>query len=380
MPEPIQVVYQADSSVLGEQGAHLLQTVRAAGEGERDGMLQRCVQLAQESTSHADVHFAGLALAEGRWLSQAVAAFDRAVALRPTSDIDRLDAAIALVELGEMDDALVRLAPLVDSDQVKDPARRLRDQVSDAQHNLDRERALASLQIAALRERISGGTATPADRVELARLLLGLSLSGVEERGCQQALMVLEPVLAANPRYVEALEIKVAALIYTGDGAGLERALIDLERLAPDSNILGFYEQMRRAEHSGERAPHHVGDRDLLQLATTGVGPEADAALASLRERQRSLPDDEEYTVAIMFAAIAQQRYDVAVELADDLAKRRPSTYELHYNLGQVYWMTGDPQRGRQHLTVAANLARDDQERRNVAESVAQLSRLGDDG
>lgn len=378
MPEPIQVVYQADSSVLGGQGAHLLQTVRAAGGRERDGMLQRCVQLAQESTSHADVHFAGLALAEARWLSQAVAAFDRAAELRPTSDIDRLDAAIALVELGEMNLALLRLAPLVDSDQVKDRARRLRDEVSAAQHNLDRERALASLQIAALRERISSGTATLVDRVELARLLLGLSLSGVEERGYEQALMVLAPVLAANPGYVEALEIKAAALIYTGDAAGLNKALIDLERIAPDSNILGFYDQMRRAEDSGERASRDVGE--LLQLAVTGIGPEADAALASLRDRHRSFPDDEEYAVAIMFAAIAQQRYDVAIELADDLAGRRPSTYELHFNLGQVYWMTEDPQRGRHHLTVAANLARDNQERRDVAERVALLSSLGDHG
>lgn len=340
-------------------------------------MLQRCVQLSLESTSHADAHFAGLALAEARWLSQAVAAFDRAVELRPSSDIDRLNAAIALVELGEMNLALLRLAPLVDSAQVRDQARRLHDEISAAQRNLDRERAFASLQIAMLRERISGGTATLADRVELARLLFGLSLSGVEEHGYEQALMVLEPVLAENPRYVEALEIKVAALIYTGDGAGLDKALIDLERLAPDSNILELYERMRRAEDSGERAPRHVSD--LLRLAS-GTGPEADAALASLRERNLRLPDDEEYAVALMFAEIAQRRCAVAIELADDLARRRPSTHELHFNLGQVYWMAGDPERGRQHLTLAATLARDDQERLDVVERVAQLSGTGDHG
>jgi lipopolysaccharide biosynthesis regulator YciM len=81
-----------------------------------------------------------------------------------------------------------------------------------------------------------------------------------------------------------------------------------------------------------------------------------------------------------MFAEIAQRRCAVAIELADDLARRRPSTHELHFNLGQVYWMAGDPERGRQHLTLAATLARDDQERLDVVERVAQLSGTGDHG
>ena len=45
-----------------------------------------------------------------------------------------------------------------------------------------------------------------------------------------------------------------------------------------------------------------------------------------------------------------------------------------HFHLGQIFWIWGDPEKGKYHLNLALAYASDDQERQDVKEVVTYLS------
>lgn len=69
-----------------------------------------------------------------------------------------------------------------------------------------------------------------------------------------------------------------------------------------------------------------------------------------------------------------------AVALADGLAAEPDERHETHFNLGQVYWYAGAPQRALFHLRRAYELARDDEERDDIAQVLRMLLARSSDG
>jgi hypothetical protein len=113
----------------------------------------------------------------------------------------------------------------------------------DGRSHEDDERRLVELQVAGIRWRVEHDQAQAGERLRLARLLCGMTLSPASDVTREDVLVAARAAHAEAPSDPATLELFAAALLDCGRLVELGEVLRTLEQLAPHSEVL---EMMRR--------------------------------------------------------------------------------------------------------------------------------------
>src|SRR5262249_14769277 len=95
--------------------------------------------------------------------------------------------------------------------------------------------------------------------------------------------------------------------------------------------------------------------------------------LAELGRLVATMPDNTEYRLQYAIALMIAGENEAATQQAELLGAFPTNDHSFHFNLGQLFWFTGDSKQGREHLKLALAYAKDDDERRDVHERIAYL-------
>ncbi|MDT7802106.1 MAG: hypothetical protein QOI78_5539 [Actinomycetota bacterium] len=229
--------------------------------------------------------------------------------------------------------------------------------------NNTQEARLLQVRAAALRERVAGGQAGPADHMELTKTLYGVTLvpdSGVTG---QDVLAAARLARRAAPHDPEVLEVLALGLLVAGDTGELAGTLRELEQRAPHSKVLAVLREAHtdpaRHDRSAARVEHM---RDVARRALGGDR----AAEAELRLEAQKFPLNHQYRVDLIFAVHHRGDHAETRRLCDELAADPAAGHLAHFHLAQVYWLIGDRPRGRHHFRLAVETAGDDADREDV--------------
>lgn len=364
-----------------EENLRLLSQVDHATPEELEGILDLLSANASTRAPSA-VHLLAMGLAGAQRLNEAIAAFRSAVESAPDRLEFRLNLAVAYARVGQVDLAaatLDRTAELADSGdvsltgadqaQTRAAVQRRRDELAEWMRWRDDQRRLTQLRADMLGERIARGEATTEDRVQLANALLMLRHDSSHET-LAEAAVVLESVRTAEPRHVEALE-RLAHVYALLDDDRCDEVLRELEAAEPNSALLRAFVVTDRdaAEHVATMRERATA---LFELAVTR-GPEAEAALAELRQLAQTAPSNRTHRGMLMFAEHIHGNVARAMALAELQDAQSDLSHAEHFNVAQVFWGQ-DEARGRRHLSAAYQKASSDEERRDVQELLALLS------
>ena len=148
----------------------------------------------------------------------------------------------------------------------------------------------------------------------------------------------------------------------------LKQTLKRLEALAPDSPSLAVFEQAA-ADDAIEHVPciHPQAHGCDLERKGARSAPRTVGA----RANRGTSPDNPEYRREYAFALLAMDDRTVAREQAEILESRESRSHAFHFNLGQIFWFTGDWKRGHAHLELALAYAQDDERKKDVYEEIA---------
>ena len=334
----------------------------------------------------SDAHLLAVGLASARRFNEAIPVYQAAIEAAPERPEFRLNLAAAYVQTGQVElagttldtamaaaaDGQVRMAGRT-RDQVRAAFQRRREEINRWTAWRDKQHQLLRLRVGMLRERVAGGDATVADRVRLTNDLLALrSFPGAEET-LDEAGGVLEAALEAEPRNVGVLERLVFVYALSRDGR-LNDVLRQLEVVAPYSPALTAFARSGKATDRESEAWREKAE-SLFHVAVTRLRtPEAEDALAALRQFVRRAPRSRKFRGMLMFGEYMNGNMAQAVALAEALEAESGLSHEEHFNIGQVFWHH-DEERGRAHLAAAYDKAATEQERRDVDEVIAMLDR-----
>lgn len=386
MSEPVlDAMVLLDERDRTEENLRLLDLVERATPEE----LERALGLLSAraaSGGPSELHLLAVGLALAKRFNEAIPVYQAAIEAAPDRPEFRLNLAAAYMKTGQvelagagLDTAMaaaasgqVRMAGRT-RDQVRAAFQRRRDQLDAWIAWRDKEHQLVRLRVRMLRERVAADDATVTDRVRLANDLLALrSFPGAEET-LDEAGGILEAAQEVEPQNAEVLERLVFVYALTRDGR-LNDVLRQLEVVAPNSAVLAAFARSRKAADRESKARREKAE-SLFQVAITRLRtPEADAALAALRQFVRRAPRSRYFRGMLLFGEYLNGNLAQAVALAEALEAEPGLSHEEHFNIGQVFWHH-DEERGRAHLAAAYDKAATEQERRDVDEVIAMLER-----
>jgi hypothetical protein len=70
---------------------------------------------------------------------------------------------------------------------------------------------------------------------------------------------------------------------------------------------------------------------------------------------------------------MGEDHKEAALDEAQRFARAPIDSHSFHFNLGQIFWICGDPVQGRHHLEQALRDAKDEGERQDVRDRLADL-------
>jgi len=322
---------------------------------------------------------------------RAIEIFEAMIAHDPTADSSRLTLATCYSQVDAVEkcrDHLRYLGEHASTQERRDVGRQQLEGYENFLRRRGEERGLRRQLIQALRGKIGDPGWEDSAEASASRLLLGeewevnaydslarnlikeSTLTGDEDLA-REALTVLERGTKAYPENASLLGMLVACYLRYGPEDRLNAALDTLKRLVPDSEVLRVLDSTN--DESSREFLQEMDKRvHLLQQSATGEDPALRAAaLADLRRIVANFPKNRGYREKYAFALLGAGEKAVALEQAERLARDVPANHPAHFNLGQVFWHSGDPERGRHHLELSLRYARSDDERRDVREAVA---------
>jgi tetratricopeptide (TPR) repeat protein len=370
---------------------HLLEAVQNGSASQRENAIEELFGRARRSNEADDWNAAGLAFHFAGDHYRAIEIFEALIAHDPTADSSRLSLATCYSQVEAVEKCRHHLRYLCErasTQEMREIGRQQLEGYEDFLGEQDEERRSRRQLIQALRRKVGDPNWENSAEAALCRLLMpddwevgaydslarGLiqeSLLCGDEGLAREALAVLERGTKAYPENVSLLEMLVTCLLRFGPEDRLNTAVNTLRRLAPDSKVLRVVDS--NDAESSRKFMEEMDERVVrLQQTATGQDPELRAsALSELRRIVSSFPNHRGYREKYAFALLGAGEKPVALEQAKRLALDVPTNHPAHFNLGQIFWHAGDPERGRHHLELSLRYARSDEDRRDVREAVA---------
>ncbi|MGB5632742.1 MAG: hypothetical protein WBM86_08200, partial [Waterburya sp.] len=254
------------------------------------------------------------------------------------------------------------------------------EQLEELEHWLkqtEQDTMLRQLQLESLRKRIQSCQGSADDFQRLGGLLLQMNASEPGQFWLDEAISVLEQGRQSFPDAVGILEYLANCYAHKDpdNRLDLEKVLDKLEKVAPDSPVLEIF---RNTDDSENREFLEQRLQQAHRLLDQSQSEDPKLRTSALRELQKMInmaPNNSDYRVVYAFALTGTGQYEAALQQAQLVAAIAGESHEIHFNLGQIFWMCGDPDRGRHHLELSLHYARNDRQRQDVMERIADLSK-----
>lgn len=336
------------------------------------GELESRARVSGNPDQYADLARAYIVL---RRFDDAVDILSRLVEFDASRDEDRFSLAMSYWQLEQVELCRLHLAHVAEH-AVSEPLRsranvELRQYV-EALGLGELDKQLMLRQEASLREQLTNVSAPAVSFIRLGRLLLrrGRLTGEADMQAC--AATTLEDGHQRHPKDPTILELLIFCYLHHDAGERLDRALHELEQIDPESDLLNDLKRQRPEDsESVQRVAERV--KGLLQQASTGNPPTRQAALKGLGAIVANAPTNTQYRLAYAFALVGNSEYSKALENAMLLSQTSIESHAFHFNLGQIFWLSGDDVRGRFHLELSLRYAHTDEERKDVRDRIAYL-------
>lgn len=247
----------------------------------------------------------------------------------------------------------------------------------DRQDAFSQDEQLQQLQITSLRERIRSDQASANDYQELGKLLLLRERQGFKDVSLDEITAILEEGREHFPDVIELLEMLIICYLRKDPLNLLQAALEELEKKKPDSSVLQFIARINDVEDVAHLQQMDQRLPELMSQILSGNPQLAKPALQELYEVVDSYPLNPDYRLAYAFGLCMLGQKAEALHQAGLLDKNDIPLHTYHFNLGQVFWLCGDPVKGRHHLDLALQYAGNAQERQDALDRIADLSKGG---
>lgn len=297
----------------------------------------------------------------------------------PSRDQDRLALAMSYWQLEQV--ALCRhhlsyLSARAISEPIREYARVQLEQYENALGLGQLDRRLASMQEASLQEQVASPTAPASVFTRLARLLLRQGRLSGDSDIYSRVLPLLDVGKQRHPDDASILELLINCYLRYDPEQRLERTIRELELVDPESDVL---KTLSRRSPEDDDILRRISERinALFEQATAGESSLRQAALNGMRDIVLNAPNNPHYRVAYAFALLANGFQAEALKHATLLSTEIIEEHALHFNLGQIFWMCGDAERGRRHLELALGYAATNEERQDVLARIRDLESPG---
>ncbi|MBW4504719.1 MAG: hypothetical protein KME57_35540 [Scytonema hyalinum WJT4-NPBG1] len=356
----------------------LLERIKQGAKIEQDDILHQLGQYARKTNNPEDWNLLALGLQAASRFEQAVEIFDWLVQSLPENDVYRLSLATTYSQTGQFELCRYQLQKLIEHGSTEEFRQLGQEQLEGLERFLkqtEQDRLLRQLQLDSLRENIQSGQASVDNFQQLGHLLLQMHVRNREQSWLDEAISILEQGRQLFPDAVGILEYLARCYLSKDPYNRLEEVVNKLEKVAPDSEVLEilmgiddnqsceFQEQMRQRTHK------------LLELSQSKNPKLRTTALQELQKIVGMSPENPEYRGIYAFALGATGQYEAAIHQAELIADIAPETHEMHFNLGQIFWMCGDANRSRHHLELSLRYAKNEQQRQEVMAQIVDLSR-----
>jgi tetratricopeptide (TPR) repeat protein len=361
-----------------EEASLLMERVRTGDPSEQDAAISELAERAEKSNDKDDWNRVAMALFEVRRFDEAISILDKLIHAFPDEDLIRLSLATAYSQVSQVGLCRLHLKHLAEHGGTEEIRKTGREQLEGYEQFIgltEADRDLRKLQIAALREATSIDGRPAEDFLRLAKLLRRVAALDPDGGWMDQSRATLEAGVAKYPKDVTLLELLVGAYFSSDPEKRLDETLLHLERLAPDSQVFKLLAEVSRKDTSGWG--HDMSQRvDHLLGLVAGDDPALrEPALSDLRRIVEQYPQDADYRVHYGFALMVIGDREEAARQAKILDSVDEPSHSLHFNLGQIFYYCGDRVKGRAHLELAAEYAKDEQERSDAWKQISDLEK-----
>jgi len=374
---------EQDAAPKREELGILLERLRVGSEIERENTLNDLFEHAKKSGNMEDWNRFAIALLTVGKLEEAVNIFEQLVQSHPEADTYRMNLAAAYRQVDQLEMCKYHLHYLSEHASTEEMRRLAREQMIEMERFLrkteeetEEEMRYRQLQINSLRERIAFGQANADDYQRLGQFLILMQRAqrNNENFSLDETISTLEEGRKHFPDAVGILEYLVYCYLRQDPNARLEETLKKLEEVAPDSSML---RSVTNVDESTKQQYFQLMLRRAHELLnkTQSNDPELKkAAVQELGKMVAMFPSNSEYRLIYAIALGLVGQYTESLKQAELVANVTGEDYNAHFHLGQIFWMWGDPERGKQHLNLALQYATSEQERLDVIERITDLS------
>jgi tetratricopeptide (TPR) repeat protein len=357
----------------------LIERIKLGAKVEQDDILHRLGQHAKTTNNPEDWNLLALGLQAASRFEQAVEIFEWLVVQSlPEKDLYRLNLATTYSQTRQFELCQYHLQELAEHGCTKEFRQLGQQQLEGLERFLkqtEQDRLLRQLQLDSLRERIQSGHPSVDNFQRLGRLLIEMHVSNPEQSWLDEAISILEQGRQLFPDAVGILEYLARCYLSKDPYNRLEEVVKKLEKVAPDSKVLEILGDIDDSQSREFQEQQRQRTHKLLELSQSKDPKLRTAALQELQKIVGMSPENPEYRGIYAFALGAAGQYEAAIHQAQLVADIAPETHEMHFNLGQIFWLCGDVDRGRHHLELSLKYAKNEQQRQDVMARIVDLSR-----
>ena len=364
-----------------QESIALLKRLPLCSPGEQQQILASLLYSAQHSNEDEDWNIYALALQALGRLDEAIAIWQPLVETHPDNDICRLNLGCAYARAGQLDRLemseyhLRYLAEHGSTEDMRNMGRQNLEAVERDARQKGQPGELQQLQLESLREAIETDTASADDYVSWTKLSIQSKRAGDGDISLTDLVPLLEKGRQCFPQSAEILEQLIFCYLQADPEGKLEEVLKELEVVAPDSPVLQYFESI---DDDTIREYRQQMDQRIQELMERANLPDPALQTAAVRELHNLVslyPANFDYHMAYAFALNFAGRDAEAIQQGEEMEPFAGESHSIHFNLGQLFWLSGDATRGQQHLDLAVQYAQDEQERQDALARIASLSK-----
>ncbi len=361
---------------------NILEQIPAASAEEQEKMLGALLVEA-EILANDEHAWSSLALGyfHARRFEEARDLYQQLVDAFPQRDVHRLNLATSLSQMGQLELCIRQLEHVRDEGHDESDMRDAAEMLEGLLEWLGRSQAqkqAADGRRAALHESITTGSAAPEEYVELARLYLRQRAQAGDlaeaEAATSSAREVLEQGERRFPEFTGILE-HLALVYFQTQGAEdvLEVVLEKLQRIAPESPVLAACQTA--AESDGEAFSERMRARayELMRTCQSDDEKLVNAALQDLQKMVVTYAQSPEYRKTYAMALLMAGHKPEALREAEILESLEIDSHDMHFHLGQLFSLCGDPAKGLHYLEHALQSAPTEEDRKMTQELIDRL-------
>jgi len=353
--------------------------IRDATQAEREMLLNELQQQAEASNDVEDWNRLAIGLLAADRVDEALNLFNQIVQVSPDKDVYRLNLATTYTQARQFEMAKYHMRYLAEHGTTKEWRHEGLQQLENLERTLRQTEQAAQfrqLQTEGLREKIDAGQASPDDYQLLARLFYEEGQYSNAGIAVVQLTSLLEEGHRRFPHSTAILELLIYCYLQDDPNNRLEATLKELEAIAPDAGVLQLLRNVDDASAAQERQRREQRADALLGQVLQAEDPALKrAALEDLRQIVNLYPTNPSYRLNLAFGLCIIGECTEAIQHAERVEPVIGESHSMHFNIGQIFWLCGDPVRGRHHLELAEQFAADDTERQDARERIADLEK-----